>query len=836
MSVALGQRPAPASAGDGGVPARRAMLRWAWRLFRREWRQQFLVLALITVAVAATILGAAVGTNTPSSPSATFGYAGTLVTLPGSDPTLAADIASIRQQAGAADVIENQNINTGSVDTIELRAQDPSGPYGSPTLSLVAGHFPTGPAEVALTQQVATLFNLRVGGTWQAAGQTRTVVGLVENPGNLLDEFALVAPGQITSPTRVSILVDAPPAAVGSFQLPTHATVATRPRGSAGLSPALVVLLVATFGLIFIGLVAVAGFTVTAQRRMRSFGMLSSLGATDRNIRLVMVGNGAAIGVVATLIGAVLGFVAWFAYAPRLQTITAHRVDPFNLPWWAIGTAMCLAVVTAILAADRPARGATRIPVVAALSGRPPAPRASHRSALPGVILLAIGLVSLAFSGGWGGGGGTKPLPTVGGLAAATIGGLLFAPLVIAGLAAAGARTPIGVRLALRDLVRYRARSGAALSAISLAVVIAVVICIGATSRYADPLDYVGPNLPANQVLVRADDGSPDGPGAPPQTPAQTQSSVQGLATAIGAGSVLELDSTAATLRRASTQGPPFTGQVYVATPAVLRHYGIVAGKIDPNADILTSRVGLASVANLQLFQLPPTKFIGPGPGGSGPNGPGFGSFACDPGTCVAAPKIQTLSRLPLDASDPNVLITTHAMQTLGLQAVPSAWVAETARPLTPLQISTARELAVAAGLSIETKAQNPSLSQLRNWVSAAGMLLALGVLAMTVGLIRSETAGDLRILTATGAGSTIRRTLTGATAGALALLGALLGTALAYLECLAFYRSSLSTTISHVPVADLIAIVAGLPVLGAIGGWLFAGREPAAIARQPLD
>ena len=66
----------------GGVPARRAMARWAWRLFRREWRQQLLVLALITIAVMATILGAAIGTNTPPPGNETFGTAGYLATLP----------------------------------------------------------------------------------------------------------------------------------------------------------------------------------------------------------------------------------------------------------------------------------------------------------------------------------------------------------------------------------------------------------------------------------------------------------------------------------------------------------------------------------------------------------------------------------------------------------------------------------------------------------------------------------------------------------------------------------------------------------------------------------
>ena len=54
---------------------------------------------------------------------------------------------------------------------------------------------------------------------------------------------------------------------------------------------------------------------------------------------------------------------------------------------------------------------------------------------------------------------------------------------------------------------------------------------------------------------------------------------------------------------------------------------------------------------------------------------------------------------------------------------------------------------------------------------------IALGVLGMSVGLVRSETAGDLRTLAATGASSYTRRTLSAVTAGALGFLGALLGT-----------------------------------------------------------
>ena len=83
MSAALLERPAQAGTGNGGVPARRAVIRWAWRMFRREWRQQLLVLALIMVAVAATVVGAAVATNTPPPAGAGFGTAQDVATLPG---------------------------------------------------------------------------------------------------------------------------------------------------------------------------------------------------------------------------------------------------------------------------------------------------------------------------------------------------------------------------------------------------------------------------------------------------------------------------------------------------------------------------------------------------------------------------------------------------------------------------------------------------------------------------------------------------------------------------------------------------------------------------------
>jgi putative ABC transport system permease protein len=118
---------------------------------------------------------------------------------------------------------------------------------------------------------------------------------------------------------------------------------------------------------------------------------------------------------------------------------------------------------------------------------------------------------------------------------------------------------------------------------------------------------------------------------------------------------------------------------------------------------------------------------------------------------------------------------------------------------------------------------------------TAAGALLALAILAMTVGLIRSESVGDLRTLTATGATGRIRRTLTAATAGALALLGALLGVAGAYVVLMATYHDDLGY-LSDVPIRYLILIAVGVPLTATAAGWLLAGREPPATARTVIE
>jgi putative ABC transport system permease protein len=844
--------PPDLDSGGGGIIARRAVIRWGWRLFRREWRQQLLVLGLLTVAIAATVWSASVDTNAqlPNPNYPTYGTAAAMAKLPGSDPTLAADIAAIRRAWGPADVIENQKIATGTTEPVQLRAETPHGHFNAPLLGLVSGGYPAGPGQVALTSGVAALYGAHVGGSWRAAGRTWRVTGIVADPSNLSDEFALVAPGQVAHPTQVIMLLG--PAVVrlsaGDATLPgVPAAKLFMPNVHVGGFPrATFILVLEVLGLALIGLVSVASFSVMAQRRLRALGMLSAIGATERNLRLVMISGGLVVGVTAALAGTAVGLAAWFAYAPTLQRASGHVVDAANLPWWAFGIAVVFAVATSVLASRRPAKTMAAVPVVAALSGRPAPPKAAHRSILQGVVVLGFGLLCLAFAGGQAGppGGGNGPNPggllvLLGGLVGTIAGVILLAPLAIGALApGADRRLPVAIRIALRDLVRYRSRSGAALAAVTFAVFLATVICLVGSERTANPLNPSGPSLSSSQLIITA--ASSPAPGMMNRLTSAQEArlarQLNSLAASLHARSAVALETAARLSDAGASSHSNFTGLVYVATPQLLATFGIKASQIAPGTDVLTARSGLAGLAGMEMIWGSAGSCSGtclgipPVPGA--PGGP-----PCTLGNdCVANPAIQTVSSLPSGTSAPNTVITESAVRKYHFQTQLSGWLIQAPTPLTAAQIRAARRVVLAYQAPLVIGSGGTDFGEIADVGTALAILIALGVLAASVGLIRSETAPDLRTLTATGAAATTRRTITAATAAALGLLGALVGVAFALVAALVWAHASLSALFGDVPVTDVLILLLGLPLIAAASGWLFAGREPPAVARQPID
>jgi hypothetical protein len=122
--------------------------------------------------------------------------------------------------------------------------------------------------------------------------------------------------------------------------------------------------------------------------------------------------------------------------------------------------------------------------------------------------------------------------------------------------------------------------------------------------------------------------GGSGGPGAGPDVAAPTVGQARRVAgkvaaalgtrdvltlySAAGAGSAAAgkggqyLGGRAATLNQAGTQVNNYSGPLYVATPALLRHFGIGQAQVRSAADVLTMRAGLSAEPRMQLAVPPP--------------------------------------------------------------------------------------------------------------------------------------------------------------------------------------------------------------------------------------
>ncbi|HJW63970.1 MAG TPA: ABC transporter permease, partial [Actinomycetes bacterium] len=344
----------------------------------------------------------------------------------------------------------------------------------------------------------------------------------------------------------------------------------------------------ATVVLLLVALIAAAGFVAVAQRRLRQLGMLAAVGATNKHLRLVLLANGATVGAIAAVAGTAIALAGWTAVGPWLERAAGHRIDRLELPLWLIGAGMVLAVVTAAASAWWPARTVARIPITVALSARPPRPKPAHRSALAAVLLLVIGVASLA-AGIDSVHDRANPLLVVAGTMAIVLAIPLGSPLAIRAAAAAGGRSPVGVRLALRDLARHQARSGAALAAISLGLAIPIATVIAATA--AEHTAGEG-NLSDRQLLFRIGDAEPLIPERTPAELAHLRTAVDRLAATLDHPAVVALDAAVnptdhegrggQVLRPAVMLGRQVgettlrdIGVLYVATPELLGHLGL---------------------------------------------------------------------------------------------------------------------------------------------------------------------------------------------------------------------------------------------------------------------
>lgn len=790
------------------------------------------MVALLAVAVAGAVgVAAAAFSLSPARDEAEFGSARGLLLAEEANPSVfEALVADAEGWFGQVEVIGYQDVPVeGLADPLQLRAQEPEGPFGASTLRLRAGRHPSSSDEVALTDRSARDLEVGLGGDVDIGGTQRLVVGLVENPKDLDDEFGLVAPWPRGTERvdSVAVLV-ADTDRLRSFVGPEGVSLEVRTRaGNEGLAAALGVFVIGEVVLLLVSLIAAAGFVVVAQRRLRQLGVLAAVGATQRHLRLVMLSNGVLVGAVATSLGSAAGLASWWLAAPSLERAVGQRIDRANLPWPLIGASLVLALATTACAAWWPARQVARVPVMSALSGRPPRPKPTFASAVWSGGFVVAGVGALALAGDvaddvavhW------FDAVLVGLGTISTIGGVLLAsPLVVRAMARMAVLASVAPRLALRGLGRHQARSSTALAAIGLGLGIPIAIVVGATAAQHGPSEG---NLASHQILVRADPADDSGVAflaarTEPEA-IDLEARVGEIAERVGADAVVtRLDAVfdpavdplpdgsreVVTLGRRADEGWRGVTMLYVARAELLERLGLDPDEVDPGAEIITSESGPITL---------------------------LGATSSPDGGAARAPVTDAMQVEPSYTSLPRALVTPAALADLGWEAAPSAWLIESSGPLADDQLSAARDQAAATGVTLEARRSQAGLMQLRSGATAAGILFALGILALTVGLLLTETAGDLRVLAATGASDAVHRNLTAATAGSLALGGVVLGTAGAYVGLIARSLGDL-TSLASIPIVHLAALVLGVPSVAAAGGWLLARKEPLAWAARTVE
>ena len=266
---------------------------------------------------------------------------------------------------------------------------------------------PTDPARSPSPTASPTLLRLDIGSTLALDGRRRTVVGIVENPRKLSDEFALVSPSSAgrrgaTSPswsTRATQSRRRPSVGAGATRPPAFAGSEKRgndhPDGEAAghvlgghrlPAPGL-----AGRRRRLRGRRAAAAAAARHARRRRRHPEAPATRAAgqrrprrrDRRARRDDRGSRR----------------SGSSFAPTLESAVDHRVDRLSVPWGLIATTVLLAVLGATAAAWWPGRTVARLPVMLALSGRPPKPRPARHAAIAAAALIAVGVGCLALVG-----------------------------------------------------------------------------------------------------------------------------------------------------------------------------------------------------------------------------------------------------------------------------------------------------------------------------------------------------------------------------------------------------------------------------------------------------
>ena len=256
------------------------------------------------------------------------------------------------------------------------------------------------------------------------------------------------------------------------------------------------------------GFLILNSFSMTVAQRLRELGMLRTLGASRQMLRRSVLLEAAALGVIGSALGLLLGAGMAVGLLALIKGLGIPVGDVVFAPG-SIIAAVLLGVLATLLGAWIPARRAAAVSPIAAAQGAPAGVgRASKRRIALGVALYVPG----ALWGGdfWFNNSNPTTLSTIGGIAmtmAMFVGMVLAAPAIITPLIGLLARplrriAPTGGRLAADSTRRNPGRTAATAVALTIGLSVIVVNASMSASFIGSVHDRINQTY-ARDVTVR---------------------------------------------------------------------------------------------------------------------------------------------------------------------------------------------------------------------------------------------------------------------------------------------------------------------------------------------
>ena len=289
---------------------------------------------------------------------------------------------------------------------------------------------------------------------------------------------------------------------------------------------------------VFVGAFVIQNtFRITVAQRVRELALLRAIGATGSQVTVLVLIEAAILAVVASAVGVLAGIGVAELIKMAMNAAGLGIPDgPLTIEARTIIVSMAVGISVTLFAALLPARRASSIPPVAAMSatGARTTPKSLRTRAIVGSTLTAAGTVAMTF-GLLLENGASLPLVAAGAVGL-FMGMSTLAPLAagpVARLLSAPMRGITG-KLAKENTIRQPRRTASTASALMIGVALVAFTSIFAASIKASVTDTLEGSFPADLAFASTNFSVGVSPGAVEELAAQEEFSV---VSAVSAGS-----------------------------------------------------------------------------------------------------------------------------------------------------------------------------------------------------------------------------------------------------------------------------------------------------------